>query len=59
MLQYLEININLPQTDSDSLDRLSESKIIIEANFIEEDEDSYDLENWNKFENYQKIRLYF
>ena len=45
MLKYLEINVNLPQTDSDSLDRLSESKIIVEANFIEEDEDSYDLEN--------------
>ena len=48
--RYLEIDVNLPQTDSDSLDKLNEFNSIAEVNFIEDDEDSLDLENRNKFD---------
>ena len=57
--QYLEIDVNLPQTDSDSLDKLNEFKNIAEVNFIEDDEDSYDLENRNKFDKLSKDQTLF
>ena len=58
-MQYLEINVNSPHTDSDSLDKLNESKSIAEVNFIEDDEDSMILKAEINLKNYQRIRLIF
>ena len=58
-LQYLEIDFNLLQKYSDSLDKQNESKNIAEVNFIQDNDDLYDLEKRKKFWKISKDQTLF